>query len=61
MSNDENWQDLALFEDMDEFPETVKKGKSYNKVRKRKWREIETVKEQRRLRRELLDLEQYSF
>ena len=36
-------------------------GKSRGSERKRKWREIESIKEQRRLRRDLEGFEQYSF
>ncbi len=46
-------------DDQDVYFEQQEKAK--NKVRKRKWREIELIKEQRRLRRELEQYEQYSY
>ena len=52
MAND-NWLDLD-FIDEEEFSE---EKKTKVKTRKRKWREIENIKEQRRLRRDLAQYE----
>ena len=57
--NDEYWHEEDILNDDDELVTPDKKGRA--KIRKRKWREIETIKEQRRLRRDLADFEQYSF
>lgn len=53
-----DWDELAF---LDEQNNTVYESKKDNKQRKRKWREIETIKERQRLRRELTDIYQYSF
>jgi len=59
MSN-EDWHDTdVLDEDDNELTRTDKKAQA--KQRKRKWREIEVIKEQRRLRRDIADFEQYSY
>ena len=58
--NNEYWQEANDF-DEDELTRPDKKGKSKGSDRKRKWREIESIKEQRRLRREITDFEQYSY
>lgn len=59
MSN-ENWQDFDHTDD-DELIDTDRKNKFKSNSRKRKWREIESIKEQRRLRRDLAEYEQYSY
>ena len=53
-----DWDELAF---LDEQNNTVYESKKDNKQRKRKWREIETIKERQRLRRELTDIYQYTF
>jgi len=59
MSN-EDWHDTDVLDDDDnELTRTDKKAQA--KQRKRKWREIEVIKEQRRLRRDIADFEQYSY
>ena len=58
--NDEYWHDTDVLDDDDnELTRPGKKGQA--KQRKRKWREIEVIKEQRRLRRDIADFEQYSY
>jgi len=49
----ENWHELDLLEQEELSQEKPSKGKG----RKRKWREIENIKEQRRFRRELAEYE----
>lgn len=59
-----NWQDLSLFDDIDDFGEMnerVNNGKAKSNARKRKWREIEAIKEQRRLIKDLSTFEQCSY
>lgn len=58
--NNEYWHEADDF-DEDELTRPDKKSKTSGKERKRKWREIESIKEQRRLRREITDFEQYSY
>ena len=58
MSNTD-WNDLSFLDCDDEFEQVVVKAK--DRSRKRKWREIESVKEKRRLRKELAEYEQYSY
>lgn len=53
-----NWEDVEFLGDVDLLSE---EKKVKNKSKKRKWREIESVKEKRRLKRQLEDFEQYSF
>jgi len=62
--NNYDWQELSLLDeidDVDEVNERGQKSKAKSKARKRKWREIELIKEQRRLRRDLATFEHYSF
>ena len=59
--HNDDWQDLDLLDDIDELQGGDIRTRSKSKMRKRKWREIETIKEQRRLRRDLADFEQYSY
>ncbi|HBY85850.1 MAG TPA: hypothetical protein DEO86_08255 [Colwellia sp.] len=59
--NNEYWHETDVFDDEDELTRPDKKGKAKGSDRKRKWREIESIKEQRRLRREITDFEQYSY
>ncbi|GLX76945.1 hypothetical protein tinsulaeT_02850 [Thalassotalea insulae] len=47
------------FQDDTEYLE--QKSMTKSKTRKRKWREIESIKEQRRLRRELAQYDLYSY
>ena len=57
--NNDDWYETDVFDDDDELTRPDKKSKT--KERKRKWREIEAIKEQRRMRRVMADFEQYSF
>lgn len=59
--NNEYWHDADVFDDEDELTRPDKKGKVKGSDRKRKWREIEVIKEQRRLRRDIAAFEQYSY
>ncbi len=52
---------MDILDDEDELTRPDKKGRTKGSDRKRKWREIESIKEQRRLRREITDFEQYSY
>ncbi|KGJ96939.1 DUF3545 family protein [Colwellia psychrerythraea] len=58
---DNYWQESEILDDVDEQETADRSSRSKGKVRKRKWREIEAIKEQRRLRRSLADFEQYSY
>ncbi|GAA6206226.1 MULTISPECIES: DUF3545 family protein [Thalassotalea] len=53
-----NWDEFDFIND-EEFSEKAVKNKG--KTNKRKWREIETIKEQRRLKKQIAEMEQYSF
>ena len=59
--NNEFWDEDESYDEGDELTRADKKGKIRSSERKRKWREIETIKEQRRLRRDLAGYEQYSY
>lgn len=59
--NNEYWHEADVFDDEDELTRPDKKGKVKGSDRKRKWREIEAIKEQRRLRRDIAAFEQYSY
>lgn len=53
-----------MWDELDDFFEddVLTQGTKHKKTsRKRKWREIENIKEQRRLKKELADINQYSF
>ncbi|NQZ26722.1 MAG: DUF3545 family protein [Colwellia sp.] len=52
------WHDEDVLAE-DELTRPDKKGRG--KTQKRKWREIEVIKEQRRLRRDIAAFEQYSY
>lgn len=56
--DDFNWEDSEFFE---EAGASYTEAKAKTKVKKRKWREIESVKEKRRLKRQLEEFEQYSY
>ena len=56
--DNEYWHDADVLAE-DELTRPDKKGQV--KTRKRKWREIEMIKEQRRLRRDIAAFEQYSY
>jgi hypothetical protein len=49
----ENWDELDFLDE----EELTQEKKSKGKIRKSKWREIEHIKEQRRLRRDLSEYE----
>jgi len=55
--DNKNWEDTASFDD--EFD--VQERKNKVQTRKRKWREIENIKDQRRLRRDIDSFEHYSY
>ncbi len=61
MDNNNEWQETNLLDEFDELGDTDKRSRTKGKMRKRKWREIEAIKEQRRFRRELENFEQYSY
>ena len=51
--DNENWNEFDILEEQ----ELIQEKKNKIKVRKRKWREIENIKEQRRLSKELSEYE----
>jgi len=53
----ENWDELEFLDD----DELTQDRKSKGKTRKSKWREIENIKEQRRLRRDLAEYEHSNY
>ncbi|MDO6447483.1 DUF3545 family protein [Colwellia sp. 1_MG-2023] len=53
-----NWDDFDFINDED-FSE--KETRNKGKTSKRKWREIESIKEKRRLKKQIEEMEQYSF
>lgn len=59
--NDQFWDEDDIYDDEDALTKPDKKEKARGSERKRKWREIELIKEQRRLRRDIAEYEQYSF
>ncbi len=59
--SDKNWEDIDNFDDEINNDMSGNDRKQKGKVRKRKWREIEDIKEQRRLRRHIEEFEQYSY
>ncbi len=56
--NNQDWDDTNDFLEEDVL---MQANKSKGSSRKRKWREIETIKEQRRLKREIAEYSQYLF
>lgn len=56
MMENESWNDVDYIDE----EVLVQNKKSKDRGRKRKWREIENIKEQRRLRRDLQEYE-YSY
>ena len=57
-----DWKELSLLDDMEHIDDVNERGQKIKvKERKRKWREIEQIKEQRRLRRDLATFEHYSL
>ena len=56
-----NYMNLESIEFFDEDSFFVEEPKNKTKVKKRQWREIESIKEKRRLKKQLESLEQYSF
>ena len=59
--NTEFWDEEELVIDEEELTRPDKKGNGRSNERKRKWREIESIKEQRRLRRDIAAYDQYSY
>jgi len=57
MNNHESFE----FDDLINNEQPILEGKKNTQARKVKWREIESLKEKRRLRRELADYSLYSF
>jgi len=58
--NNKNWQETDVL--YDEDVELIRPDSKWqSKQKKRKWREIEAIKEQRRLRRDIANFEQYSY
>ncbi|MEW6991068.1 DUF3545 family protein [Colwelliaceae bacterium 6441] len=56
--NSMTWDDLD-FTDEENFSDNEIKSKA--KTKKRKWREIESIKEKRRLKKQIAELEQYTL
>lgn len=54
--NSNDWNEI-LFQDDDDL--TPFEPKKRSKQSKRKWREIEDIKERQRLKRELMDINEY--
>ncbi len=64
--NNYNWQELSLLDDIDiddvgEVNDHEQNRRAKSNERKRKWREIETIKEQRRLRRDMDYFEHHAY
>jgi len=64
--NNNYWNDENILDEEDELTVADRKavaGKNgqIKVARKRKWREIETIKDQRRLRRDIAAFEHYSY
>jgi Protein of unknown function (DUF3545) len=59
--NNKYWDEMDILDDEGELTRPDKKGKTKGSDRKRKWREIESIKEQRRLRRDLAYFEQNAY
>ena len=65
--NNEDWQELSLFDDIDDIDdageenERGQKRRAKSNERKRKWREIELIKEQRRLRKDMAYFEHHAY
>ncbi|TYK65561.1 DUF3545 family protein [Colwellia echini] len=55
------WNDDYIIDEEEVLELVEKKGKPKGLEKKRKWREIETIKEQRRLRRDIEAYDQYSY
>lgn len=55
--NTTDWNEVFYQDEEDLLDYQPKKKKQS----KRKWREIETIKERQRLKRELLDINEYNF
>lgn len=56
-----NTSDFRNFDYVDFDELEVREAKAKVKTRKRKWREIENIKEVRRLRKELAQYDSYEF
>lgn len=56
--NNINWEHFEFLDD-ENFSENETKGKPKNK--KRKWREIESIKDKRRLKKQLEEIEHYAI
>lgn len=62
--NNHDWQELSILDDIDDIDEVnerAQKRGSKSNERKRKWREIEFIKEQRRLRRDMAYFEHHAY
>ncbi len=53
--------EVDILDDVEDEESSERSGKVKSKVRKRKWREIEAIKEQRRLRRDLAYFEHNAY
>lgn len=56
--NEFDWEEFDLAEDTDDLTVANKKN---TKSRKRKWREIELLKEQKRFQKEMLSYDEYTY
>ncbi len=59
--NDDAWDEIDFLDESEEQQVYEKSTKNKGKNRKHKWREIEQIKEQRRLKRYLADFEREAF
>jgi hypothetical protein len=59
--NNDAWDEIDFLDESEEQQIFEKSTKNKGKSRKRKWREIEQIKEQRRLKRDLADFEREAF
>jgi hypothetical protein len=59
--NNDAWDEIDFLDESEEQQVFERSNKNKGKNRKRKWREIEEIKEQRRLKRDLADFERNAF
>ncbi len=62
--NNNDWQEQNFLDDIEYIEEVNERGQkraAKGNERKRKWREIENIKEQRRLRRDMAYYEHHAY
>jgi len=62
--NNDDWQEQNFLDDIEDIEEVNDRGQKRagkGNERKRKWREIENIKEQRRLRRDMAYYEHHAY